>query len=165
MIEDFPPGTDNFEAYMGAAFREAEAALDEGEVPVGAVIVKDGRIIGRGHNQRETLNDPTAHAEMIAITQAAAALESWRLLGCTMYVTLEPCSMCAGALVLARLPRVVYGAADPRAGACGTLMDIVRDPRLNHRLEVVSSIMGDRCAAILKDFFRARRGKPRTDDS
>ena len=150
---------------MGAAFREAEAALEEGEVPVGCVIVHDGRIIGRGHNQRETLNDPTAHAEMIAITQAAASLESWRLLNCTMYVTLEPCAMCAGALVLSRLPRVVYGAADPRAGACGTLMDIVRDPRLNHRLEVHSQVMGDRCAAILKDFFRARRKKPSADRS
>jgi tRNA(adenine34) deaminase len=134
-------------------------------VPVGCVIVHDGRIIGRGHNQRETLNDPTAHAEMIAITQAAAALESWRLLNCTMYVTLEPCAMCAGALVLSRLPRVVYGASDPRAGACGTLMDIVRDPRLNHRVEVHSAVMGDRCAAILKDFFRARRRKPSGDGS
>ena len=165
MNDVFSTEPDDFEAYMGAAFREAEAALDEGEVPVGCVIVHDGRIIGRGHNQRETLNDPTAHAEMIAITQAAAALESWRLLNCTMYVTLEPCAMCAGALVLSRLPRVVYGASDPRAGACGTLMDIVRDPRLNHRVEVHSAVMGDRCAAILKDFFRAKRRKPSGDGS
>jgi tRNA(adenine34) deaminase len=139
------------------ALREAEAAMAEGEVPVGAVIVKNGRIIGRGHNQRETLKDPTAHAEMIAITQAAGSLESWRLLGATLYVTLEPCAMCAGAIVLARLPNVVFGATDPRAGACGTLMNIVQDARLNHRVALTSAVLGDECSAILKDFFRSRR--------
>ena len=152
-----PFGLVDHEQMMRRAFREAEAALEEGEVPVGAVIVKEGRIIGRGHNQRETLRDPTAHAEMIAITQAAAAVEAWRLTDCTMYVTLEPCSMCAGAIVLARIPRVVYAAVDPKAGACGSVMDIVRDDRLNHRVDVVSGVLAAECSAILKDFFRTRR--------
>ena len=142
---------------MRLALREAEVALEEGEVPVGAVIVKSGRIIGRGHNQRETLNDPTAHAEMIAITQAAASLESWRLLDADLYVTLEPCTMCAGAIVLARLRRVVFGAHDPKAGACGSLMNVVQDPQLNHRVDLVSSVLAEPCSAILRDFFRARR--------
>lgn len=150
-------GTEDHERWMRLALREAEAAVAEGEVPVGAVIVKAGRIIGRGRNQRETLKDPTAHAEMIAITQAASSLDSWRLLDCTIYVTLEPCAMCAGAIVLARLPRVVFGARDPRAGACGTLMNVVQDTRLNHRVELFPDILAADCGSILKDFFRARR--------
>ena len=121
---------DRDQAYMAEALNEAMKAFDADEVPVGAIIVHGGKIIGRAHDQRELLNDPTAHAEMIAITQAASALESWRLDDCTMYVTLEPCVMCAGAIVLARLPRLVYGAPNPKAGAVGTLYDIPRDARL-----------------------------------
>jgi tRNA(adenine34) deaminase len=149
--------TEDHERFMRAALREAEAALEKGEVPVGAVIVEKGRIIGRGHNQRETLLDPTAHAEMIAITQAAAALESWRLADCTIYVTLEPCAMCAGALVLARLPRLVFGAADPKAGACGSVLDVFQERRLNHRGTVTPGVLSTECAGILQDFFRRRR--------
>ncbi len=145
------------DAYMEQALNQARRAAEEDEVPVGCVIVKDGRVIARGHNQRETLKDPTAHAEMIALTQAAAAVESWRLDGCTLYVTLEPCPMCAGALVNARIARVVYGADDPKAGACGTLMDIVSDTRLNHRMPVTSGILGAECGAVLTEFFRAKR--------
>jgi tRNA(adenine34) deaminase len=142
---------------MAMALREARAAAEEDEVPVGAIVVVEERVVGRAHNQREKLNDPTAHAEMIAITQAANALESWRLTGATLYVTLEPCSMCAGALVLARAATLVYGAADPKAGACGTLFDIVRDPRLNHRLEVVSGVLEAECSELLTSFFRGKR--------
>ena len=143
--------------WMRQALREAEMALEAGDVPVGAVVVHENRIIGRGHNQRELLKDPTAHAEMIALTQAAAALENWRLDGATLYVTLEPCSMCAGALVLGRVKRVVYGAADPRAGACGSVLDIAQHEALNHRAEVVPGVLGPECAGILQDFFRSRR--------
>lgn len=150
-------GEKDHESFMRAALREAEAALAEGEVPIGAVIVKNGRIIGRGHNQREMLKDPTAHAEMIAITQAAATLEAWRLLECSLYVTLEPCAMCAGAMVLARIPRVIFGTTDPKAGACGSLMNIVQDPRLNHRLTVTAGVLAEQCGGILRDFFRSRR--------
>lgn len=142
---------------MAMALREAIAAAEEDEVPVGAVVVVEERVIGRAHNQREKLNDPTAHAEMIAITQASNALESWRLAGATLYVTLEPCAMCAGALVLARVDRLVFGAPDPKAGACGSLFDIVRDPRLNHRLEVVGGVLEADCAELLKSFFRGKR--------
>jgi tRNA(adenine34) deaminase len=145
---------------MQAALREARRAADEQEVPVGAVVVHDGRIIGRGHNQREMLHDPTAHAEMIAITAAAAALEGWRLDETTLFVTLEPCLMCAGAIVNARIPRVVYGAADPRAGACGSLYHVGLDARLNHRFEVVAGVLAEDCAALLVDFFAARRVPP-----
>ena len=148
--------------HMGLALEEAAAAVAEDEVPVGAVVVslKQG-VIGRAHNQRERLKDPTAHAEMIAITQAAQALGSWRLENCVLYATLEPCPMCAGAVVQARLPLVVYGAADPKAGACDTLYRITSDPRLNHRARVVGGVLVDRCAAVLTDFFTAkrRRGK------
>ena len=142
---------------MKAAIDAAGIALENGDVPIGAVIVHEGRIIGRGWNQREQLKDPTAHAEIIALTQAAAALEMWRLHGCTMYVTLEPCPMCAGALVLGRLDRLVYGCADPKAGACGSLYDIVRDGRLNHRLAVTAGVMADDFAKLLQDFFKIRR--------
>jgi len=143
---------------MRAALREAEAAAARDEVPVGAVIVHGSRIIGRGHNQREMLKDPTAHAEMIAITQAAAALEDWRLEETTLYVTLEPCLMCAGAIVNARIPRVVFGAHDPRAGACGSLYQVGLDTRLNHRFDVVGGVLARECAAILQEFFGRKRG-------
>jgi len=143
--------------YMRSALQEAEAAASEDEVPVGAVIVHEGRIIGRAHNQREQLSDPTAHAEMIALTQASAYLESWRLDGCTMYVTLEPCAMCAGALVLGRVERLVYGPADPKTGACRSLYEIVSDERLNHQVEVVAGFMEEPCRAILQEFFLKKR--------
>jgi tRNA(adenine34) deaminase len=144
--------------HMGLALDEAAAAAAEDEVPVGAVIISPDRgVIARAHNQRERLADPTAHAEMIAITQAAAALRSWRLERCILYVTLEPCPMCAGALVQARLPMVVYGCTDPKAGACHTLYQIATDPRLNHRARVVGGVMADRCAAVLTDFFAGKR--------
>ena len=150
------PQDDN--RWMQEALRVAEAALRCEEVPVGCVIVHEGRIIGRAHNQRETLHDPTAHAEMIAITQAAEARGSWRLDGCTLYVTLEPCAMCAGAMVLARIDRLVYGAADPKAGAVASVFRILDSPRLNHRVQVTAGIAAEACGAILSEFFRTRRG-------
>jgi tRNA(adenine34) deaminase len=143
--------------YMNIALEEARQALREEEVPIGAVIVHGERVIARAHNQREQLHDPTAHAEMIAITQAAEALQSWRLAGCTLYVTLEPCSMCAGAIVQARLPTVVYGATDPKAGAVHTLYQLLSDLRLNHRAEVVAGVMAEPCAQILSQFFQEQR--------
>lgn len=148
---------DEHRSYMELALREAEAAFEAGEVPVGAVIVHDGVLIARAHNQRETLRDPTGHAEMIAITQAAASLDSWRLDDCRLYVTLEPCPMCAGAIVQARLPLVVYGTADPKAGACHSLYSITTDPRLNHRAEVIRGVLAERCGAILTEFFARQR--------
>lgn len=144
---------------MRVALREALRAYDAGEVPVGAVVVRDGKVIGRGHNQREALGDPTAHAEMIAITAGASAVGNWRLSECTLYVTLEPCAMCAGAIVLARLPRLVYGATDPKGGACGTLYDIPTDARLNHVVEVTSGVLGDECAQVLTQFFAEQRAQ------
>ncbi len=143
--------------YMRLALREAEAAMAEGEVPVGAVIVHEGRVIAAAHNQREKLRDPTAHAEMIAITQAAAALNDWRLEQCTLYVTLEPCPMCAGAIVQARIPRVVYGARDPKAGACESLYRLLSDSRLNHRAEFKGGVLESEAATLLRNFFRERR--------
>lgn len=144
--------------HMGLALVEAEAAAAEDEVPVGAVVVHPERgVIGSAHNQRERLKDPTAHAEVVAITQAAAALGSWRLDRCILYATLEPCPMCAGAAVNARLPMVVYGCTDPKAGACDTLFRIASDPRLNHRARVVGGVLADRCAAVLTDFFARKR--------
>ena len=142
---------------MKLALQEAERALGEGEVPVGAVIVHADRVIAAAHNQRETLHDPTAHAEMIAITQAAEALRSWRLDGCTLYVTLEPCPMCAGAILQARIPTVVYGATDPKAGAVHTLFRLLDDERLNHRSLVVSGVLADTCGEILTRFFQKQR--------
>lgn len=144
--------------HMEMALAEAGVAAAEDEVPIGAVIVsfRDG-VIARAHNQREQLRDPTAHAEMIAITQAANALQSWRLEDCALYVTLEPCPMCAGAIVQARLPLLVYGCTDAKAGACDTLYQIPTDPRLNHRARVVSGVLAERCAAVLSDFFVAKR--------
>jgi len=152
-------GTVTHDVFMREALKEAAAAFEKDEVPVGAVIVHEDRVIARAHNQRELLNDPTAHAEMIAITQAAAALETWRLTGATIYVTLEPCAMCAGAMVLARLDRLVFGTNDPKAGACGTLYNIVQDLRLNHRLEVVSGVLAEDCGRLLSDFFGRKRGR------
>lgn len=143
--------------FMQLALAEAHTALEHADVPVGAVIVHDGLIIGRAHNQRELLNDPTAHAEIIAITQASAALGAWRLTACTAYVTLEPCVMCAGALVHARIARLVYGAADPKAGACDSLYRIPHDERLNHHIEVVSGLLAHECGEVLREFFRAKR--------
>lgn len=142
---------------MHEAIELARKALDSEDVPVGALIVHEGRIIGRGFNQREKLGDPTAHAEMIALTAAAEYLGQWRLDGCTMYVTLEPCAMCAGAIVLARMSRLVYGASDPKAGACGSLFEITQDPRLNHRVETVCGVMAEPSAELLRAFFRHRR--------
>jgi tRNA(adenine34) deaminase len=146
-------------AHMEMALREAAEAEAEDEVPVGAVIVSldRGTVVAAAHNQREQLKDPTAHAEMIALTQAAAAVGSWRLDRCLLYVTLEPCPMCAGAIVQARLPVVVYGCTDPKAGACHTLYQITNDPRLNHRCQVVGGVMADRCAGVLSAFFARKR--------
>jgi len=144
-------------AWMDRALELARAAADLGEVPVGAVAVKDGRIVGEGFNRRETDKDPLAHAEVLALRAAARTLDAWRLTGVTLYVTLEPCAMCAGALVQSRLSRLVYGTVDPKAGAVGTLYDIARDSRHNHRVEVVSGIRAEECAALLKTFFRALR--------
>jgi tRNA(adenine34) deaminase len=153
------------ERWMEFAFKEAEHAYKRKEVPVGAVIVHENRIIGRGYNQTETLHDPTAHAEIIAITAAASQLDNHRLENCTMYVTLEPCAMCAGAIVLARIPTLVYGTPDPKAGACGTLYNIVQDERLNHRVELVKGVLEAKCGGILKEFFSKVRAnaidKPR----
>ena len=142
---------------MRAALAEAAAAEALAEVPIGAVIVKDGEIIGRGHNLRESANDPTAHAEMIAIRQAAAKLDSWRLIDCTLYVTLEPCVMCMGALILARIPHLVYGCRDPRAGAVGSIYDLSQDERFNHRVQVREGVLQQECSAQLSSFFRQLR--------
>lgn len=144
---------------MEAALAEARAAASEGEVPVGAVVVYEGRIVGRGHNRTETAQDPTAHAEILAIGAAAQTLKSWRLDGCDLYATLEPCHMCAGAIVLARIARLVYGARDPKAGACGSLAMVPQDLRLNHRAEVVPGVLAEECGAVLEGFFRSRRNR------
>jgi tRNA(adenine34) deaminase len=149
--------------YMHLALREARAAFDADEAPVGAIIVHDGRVIGRAHNQKELLRDPTAHAEMLAITQACEFLDNWCLAEAAMYVTLEPCAMCAGAMVLARLGRLVYGASDPKAGACGSVIDVIRNPRLNHRVEVTAGVLADECGAILSEFFQAKRDAQKAD--
>ena len=146
------------ENFMRQALVEAEAALRADEVPVGAVIVHQGLVVGAAHNQREGLRDPTAHAEMIAITQAAASLESWRLDGCTLYVTLEPCPMCAGAIVQARIPQVVYGASDPKGGAVRTLFQLLSDPRLNHQAKSTGGVLEEACGELLTRFFREKRG-------
>ncbi len=145
--------------YMQMALQQAEQAGRSDEVPVGAVIVREGSIIAAAHNQREMLRDPTAHAEMIAITQAAEAVGGWRLEDCILYVTLEPCPMCAGAILQARIPVVVYGALDPKAGAVTSLYEMLNDTRLNHRCEVVSGVLQERCGQILTDFFRQRRAE------
>ena len=144
--------------WMEDALAEAEEAAAHDDVPIGAVVVRAGEVIGRGHNRREADGDPTAHVEMLALRAAARHLGSWRLEGCTLYVTLERCVMCAGALVLARVQRLVFGADDPKAGAVGALYDVPRDPRLNHNVEVVRGVLAQRCGDLLTEFFRARRG-------
>jgi tRNA(adenine34) deaminase len=166
---DLPPNADDEPAglpeadgqshdfFMRLALREAEQALAENEVPVGAVIVRSDRVIAAAHNQREQLRDPTAHAEMIAITQAAESLGDWRLEGCTLYVTLEPCVMCAGAILQARIPLVVYGAGDPKAGAVASLFRLLQDPRLNHRAQAIPGVLAAHCAELLSGFFAAQR--------
>ncbi|HYS11073.1 MAG TPA: tRNA adenosine(34) deaminase TadA [Myxococcales bacterium] len=145
------------ETFMAEALAQARLAAAEGEVPIGAVVVADGRVVGRGRNAREWLNDPTAHAEILALQEASRELGRWRLSGATMYATLEPCPMCAGALINARIDRLVYGVADPKAGAVDTLFDVVRDSRLNHRVQVASGILAVECGEILRQFFRERR--------
>ena len=143
---------------MAIAIAEARKALAHADVPVGAVVVHQGAVVGAGHNERERRQDPTAHAETLALQAAARRRGSWRLLDCTLYVTLEPCAMCAGAIVLARVPRVVYGTADPKAGAAGSVLDVLAEPRLNHRPVVDGGVLADECAALLREFFAARRG-------
>jgi tRNA(adenine34) deaminase len=145
-------------AAMGEALAEARAAVAHGDIPVGAIVLApDGSEIARGRNEREVAADPTAHAEVLALRRAAAAVGSWRLDGCTLVVTLEPCTMCAGAVVLSRVARLVYGATDPKAGAVGSLWDVVRDPRLNHRPEVLGGVLAEECGELLRAFFRDRR--------
>jgi len=147
--------------FMRAALDEARCALDQGEVPIGAVVVADGRIIGRGRNRVEETRDPTAHAEILAIGAAAGALKVPRLTGATIYITMEPCAMCAGAIVLARAKRIVYGCPDPKAGYCGSLGSIPEDPRLNHRVAVTSGVMGEECASLVSGFFEKLRSDGR----
>jgi tRNA(adenine34) deaminase len=157
MCPELPLKDDEY--FMRQALKEAQKAAAKNEVPIGAVVVKNGKIIGRGHNLRESLNDPTAHAEIIAIKKAAKKLKNWRLNGCTLYVTVEPCVMCAGAIILARLEGVVYGVKDPKAGAVASLYEVFDDKRLNHRVKrVEGGILKDECAAILKEFFNNLRG-------
>jgi tRNA(adenine34) deaminase len=145
------------EYFMRLALREASWALEHDDVPIGAVIVHEGEVIGAGHNEREVRADPTAHAEMVALREAARALGGWRLLDTVMYVTLEPCAMCAGAIVLARVPRLVFGTFDPKAGAAGSALDVLDEPRLNHRPQVQSGLLGEDCADLLRGFFASRR--------
>jgi tRNA(adenine34) deaminase len=145
------------EYFMRLALREAARALEHDDVPIGAVVVQEGEVIGAAHNEREVRSDPTAHAELIALREAARALGSWRLLDAVMYVTLEPCAMCAGAIVLARVPRVVFGADDPKAGAAGSVLDVLNVPQLNHHPEVESGLLAEESADLLRSFFAARR--------
>ena len=152
------PITEYDRNWMRLALREAERALETRDVPIGAIAVHRGEVIGRGHNRREADKDPTAHAEMIALREAAAALNTWRLDDVTLYCTLEPCAMCAGAMVLARLPRLVYAASDPKAGAAGSVLDLTRHHRLNHRLHVESGLFADEAAELIRKFFRNLRG-------
>ncbi len=153
--------TDHFfprdEYFMRLALREAEQALKHEDVPIGAVAVRAGEVLGAGHNEREVRGDPTAHAELLALREAARAVGGWRLLETVLYVTLEPCAMCAGALVLARVPRVVFGAWDPKAGAAGSVLDVLGEPRLNHRPEVAGGLLAEECGALLSEFFASRR--------
>jgi tRNA(adenine34) deaminase len=150
---------------MRAALREAALSAGRDEVPVGCVIVHEGALVGRGHNQVEALKDATAHAEILAIGAASAALGSWRLNACTMYVTLEPCAMCSGAIILSRVGRLVYGAPDPKAGACGSVLDVIHERRLNHRVEVEAGVLADECGDLLRRFFAGKRktGRARAD--
>jgi tRNA(adenine34) deaminase len=153
--EAFSPQDEHF---MRLAIREASLALEHDDVPIGAVVAREGEVIGAGHNERELRQDPTAHAEVIALREAARALGSWRVLDAVMYVTVEPCAMCAGAVVLARVPRLVFGAVDPKAGAVGSIFDVLREPRLNHRPQVAGGLLAAECGALLSEFFRVRRG-------
>jgi tRNA(adenine34) deaminase len=150
------------ERFMRLAIREAQHALAHDDVPVGAIVVRAGEIIGTGHNERERRQDPTAHAEVLALRAAAVRLGTWRILESVLYVTLEPCAMCAGAIVLSRIPHVVYGAADPKAGAAGSVMDVLAEPRFNHRPDVRGGVLREECAALLLDFFALRRGAGRS---
>jgi tRNA(adenine34) deaminase len=152
-----PTYTPRDEAFMRLALGEAEKALEHDDVPIGAVVVRDEQVIGVGHNERELLQDPTAHAEVLALRAASVAVGSWRVLDATLYVTLEPCAMCAGAIVLARIPRVIYAATDPKAGAAGSVMDLLDHAALNHRPEVVGGLLADDAGAMIVDFFRSRR--------
>jgi tRNA(adenine34) deaminase len=142
---------------MRLALAEAERALAHDDVPVGAVLVRGGEVVGAGHNERELRQDPSAHAEMLALREGARTLRSWRLLDCVLYVTLEPCAMCAGAIVLGRVPRVVYGTTDPKAGAAGSVLDVLAEPRLNHRPQVAGGLLAPECATLLRAFFASRR--------
>jgi tRNA(adenine34) deaminase len=155
---DMSEGEPGEEYFMRLALREAERAGELGDVPIGAVVVRAGEVIAVGRNERELRQDPTAHAELLALREAAAAAGSWRVLDAALYVTLEPCAMCAGAIVLARVPRVLYGASDPKAGAAGSVLDVLAEPRLNHRPEVRGGVLGEECGALLSEFFAARRG-------
>ncbi|HEY8414166.1 MAG TPA: tRNA adenosine(34) deaminase TadA [Thermaerobacter sp.] len=159
-VADPPDTSDPDLFFMAEALAEARRALAIGEVPIGAVAVRDGRIIARAHNLRETAHDPTAHAEILVLREAGRLLGDWRLEGVTLYVTLEPCPMCAGAIVLARIPRLVYGADDPKAGAAGTLMNLVEHDRLNHRVEVRRGVLAEASGELLREFFRALRRSP-----
>jgi len=152
-------GSPTDERFMRLALEEAARALEHDDVPVGAVLVHEGEVVAAGHNERELRQDPSAHAEMIALRAGAQALGSWRLLDTVLYVTLEPCAMCAGAIVLGRVARVVYGTADPKAGAAGSVLDILAEPRLNHRPAVEGGVLADECAGLLVAFFAARRGR------
>jgi tRNA(adenine34) deaminase len=154
MSERFFPREDYF---MRLALSEAERALEHEDVPIGAVVVRGGEVLAAAHNERELRQDPTAHAEMIALREAARALGTWRVLDAVIYVTLEPCAMCAGAIVLARVPRVVYGASDPKAGACGSVLNVLGEPRLNHRPEVAGGLLAAECGGLLRAFFAGRR--------
>jgi tRNA(adenine34) deaminase len=145
------------EYFMRLALREAEQARAHDDVPIGAVVVREGEVIGAAHNERELRRDPTAHAELLALREAAARLETWRVLDSVLYVTLEPCAMCAGAIVLARVPRVVYGTPDPKAGAAGSVLDVLAEPRFNHRPEVAGGLLAPECASLLTAFFGERR--------
>lgn len=150
---------DNHEHWMREAIAEARKAEALGEVPIGAVIVRGDEIIGRGHNLRETALDPTAHAEMVAIREASRLLDAWRLLECRLYVTLEPCPMCAGAIIQSRVPHVIYGTTDPKAGCAGTLMNLLQEPRFNHMTAVTPGVLQEECAGLLTSFFRRLRGQ------
>ena len=160
MSQTLSPAIDEHQRFMIQALLEAEKALKQNEVPIGAVIVYQGRIVGRGYNQVETLNDPTAHAEIIAITSACATLENKYLKGCTLYVTLEPCSMCAGALIWSKIDRLVFGATDEKAGACGSILNIAQNKSLNHHVEIIQGVLELDASELLKQFFKSRRKSP-----
>jgi tRNA(adenine34) deaminase len=155
---NMPSGDDA--AWMELALEQAVLAAAAGEVPVGALVIKDGEVLGRGHNRNLLDDDPTAHAEIVALRQAAARLGNHRLTGCTMVATIEPCSMCAGALIHARIARLVYGAPDPKAGATGSVLQVINHPGLNHRMEVTAGVLAEKCSAVLQDFFRQKRQQP-----